>query len=266
MHDAESENWTPVLPDLISDAQHECLDYPVIAFTPLALSCAWHTGWGVPAWDLALQEGAKRLKDRPVYSLPQSEAELLPLLATEAVNAEQEVRESLTSANQEKRRLATAAFMNRAEVRPSYTWSRIILLLKAMDLVLLPQQFEAEGGTDRRRPQIPHLPLWKSKGAISPFMESFNKWPSTLQEFLRCWKQAEEKQNDLDVDDLHGSEDRVRMGRTEALRELMKAARETNTRAKLKLVENHFVCAALGLLACTLVSSSDFSCHSEHLR
>lgn len=244
-------------PTAVWDFRLACPDKAVLAFAPLSLSAFWHTGWGEKIWEDAYGSGFTMLKESRPYNVPETEEDLVAALGMQVTVVEEEVRVSLTGANQEQRRTAIAAFSNRVDVRPTYSWSQIILLLKAFDLVLLPRRFTKDNGRDLRTPQELHLPAWKAKGAILAFLDSFYQWPSTLLDFMWKWKEGENMPKVDGSDVAEGAETHAALGKKGIIRELMRITREHHTRAKLGYVENAFVSAALGLLACTLVSAAN---------
>lgn len=257
MDEKDDDVYVSDFPATVWDFRLACPDKAVVAFAPLSLSAFWHTGWGEKIWEDAYNSGFTTLKECLPYSVPEKEEDLVAALGMQVTVVEEEVRASLTGANQEQRRTAIAAFSSRVDVRPTYSWSQIILLLKAFDLVLLPRRFAKDNGRDLRTPQELHLPAWKAKGAILAFLDCFYQWPTTLLDFMWKWKEAESMPEGNGSDVTEEAEAHPALGRKAIIRELMRITREHHTRAKLGYVENAFVSAALGLLACTLVSAAN---------
>lgn len=242
------------------DERFKGVDLSVTAFTPLALSCKWHTGWEDPAWADTFAKSRTFDWDTTTWSLPETEEELMLLLQKRIASKEQELRDCILRTTSADRRVARSAFANGGEMRTSPSYSHLLLMHKTLDLVLLPRRYERDEEHDRRRPAVPHLPLWKPRGQASVYYQSLLAWPSTLRDFLVSLKDSEVEE--MVVEDEDAAEDEDEEGgdsrRRKAASRVVHYLYQANTREMLQRVESNFAWAGAGLLACSLVSAYKF--------
>lgn len=259
----DEEIGSGALQSYVWDKSFGGVDLAVTAFTPLALSCQWHTGWEDTAWRDTFDKSRNFDEATSSWTLPGTEEELVLLLHKRVASKEQDLRDCLLRNWSCDRRVARSAFTIGGETRTSPSYSHLLLMHKTLDLVLLRRRFERDGEHDRRRPVTPHLPLWKPRGQASVYYQSLLAWPSTLHDFLLSMKDNEGEEMDVGEEDSVEEEDEEgeeggNSMRRRAASKVVKHLYQANRKEMLQRVESNFACAAAGLLACSLVSACAF--------
>lgn len=247
----------------IKDPTFGCKDVMALCLTPTIVSSQWNVPPTHDLWQKLLDEASEAAG--PV-DFPQNKHELYLNLMHRVVEFETDIRSSILSVNQHQQKICKLAFAMKFKPRTSNELSHQFLVLKVLDLALLPERYRLEGHLDKDFRA--HQPSYMERYIVSPgakhYIERVKDWPTLVKDVIN-WnieakateKMLRQSQTETGVPSdqpvTSRSEDLER--KRQILGDMIKGVEGLDSGTKLRFVDSNLMWAALGLLGCSLVSA-----------
>lgn len=247
----------------IKDPTFGCKDVMALCLTPTIVSSQWNVPPTHNLWQTLLDEASEA--SGPV-DFPQNKHELYMNLMHRVVEFETDIRSSILSASQPQQKICKLAFAMKFKPRTSNELSHQFLVLKVLDLALLPERYRLEGHMDKDFRS--HQPSYMERYIVSPgakhYIERVKDWPALVKDVIN-WnidakateKMLRQSQTETDAlpNETVASRGQDLERKRQILGDMIKGVEGLESGTKLRFVDSNLMWAALGLLGCSLVSA-----------
>lgn len=247
----------------INDPTFKCKDVMALCLTPVVLSSQWNVPPTHKLWQHLLDKAGAT--EGPV-DFPRNKDELLMNLMHGVIDFENNIRSSILSANQLQQKPCKLAFSKKVKPRASNELAHRFLLLKVMDLALLPVRYDDEGhiNEDFRLYQPSYVGVSNPSSGAIHYMERVKEWPKLVMDVINWDADAKALKEILGTNltestaltarELPTPDEELNRKR-QILGDMIKGVEGLESEMKLKYVHSNLMWAALGLLGCSLVST-----------